>query len=104
MGRLDPHSWNDASQPDATSLDLTLKVDFAAKKLEGAVTLSLSRAQAGPLDLDTRDLQIRAVTDADGGPLPFALDQTDAIIGTRLRVQLGVTTRRVRIEYATAAN
>src|SRR4051794_4179132 len=102
MGRLDPHSWNDSSQPDANSIDLALKVDFAARRLDGVVTLSLSRAQAGPLDLDTRDLEIGGVSDADGGPLPFTLEPADPIIGARLRVQLGVTTRRVRIEYRTS--
>jgi aminopeptidase N len=104
MARLDPHSFNDAAQPDTQSIELALRVDFAAHRLDGRVTLALSRAQAGPLDLDTRDLEIRAVHDADGGAaLPFVLDDNDPILGTRLRVTLGPSTRRVRIDYSTSA-
>jgi leukotriene-A4 hydrolase len=102
MVHPDPHSWNDSSQPDATSIDLRLKVDFAARRLDGSATLLLSRPQPGPLDFDTRDLEVRGVSDADGGPLPFHLDAPDPIVGARLRVQLGATTARVRVDYATS--
>jgi aminopeptidase N len=104
MVHRDPHSWNDSSQPDTTSIDLRLKIDFAARRLDGSATLSLSRPQPGPLDLDTRDLEIRDVSDADGGPLPFHLDTPDPIVGARLRVQLGATTTRVRVDYATGSS
>jgi len=104
MARLDPHSYNDAAQPDVTSIDLALRVDFAARRLDGAVTLGLSRAQAGPLDLDTRDLEIRSVRDADGGELPWVVGAPEPILGARLRVTLGATTKRVRVEYATSTS
>src|SRR5947209_4050707 len=104
MARLDPHSYNDASQPETTSLDLALTVDFAARRLSGSVTLHLSRVQAGPLDLDTRDLDIERVQDADNAPLPFSLDAPDPILGARLRVQLGPKTRAVSINFRTSEN
>jgi aminopeptidase N len=104
MVHQDPHSWNDSSQPDTTSIDLRLKVEFAARRLDGSATLSLSRPEPGPLDLDTRDLEVRDVSDADGGPLPFHLDAPDPIVGARLRVQLGATTTRVRVNYATGSS
>ena len=102
MSLLDPHSFNDDTQPAAQALNLKLRVDFERRVLEGSITLSLERAAGGPLDLDTRGLTVHAVTNQAGTPVPFALDVPDPILGTRLRLQLPDGTTDVTLHYATS--
>lgn len=73
MARLDPHSYNDSTQPETETLDWKARVDFRTRRLHAEATLTLKEASTGPLDLDTRDLDIRAVVDAQGRPLPYIL-------------------------------
>ena len=70
MARLDPHSYNDSTQPETESLDWKARVDFRTRRLHAEATLTLKEASAGPLDLDTRDLEIRGVVDPSGRPCP----------------------------------
>ncbi len=102
MARLDPHSYNDASQPQVFRLSWKARVDFASRTLEGEATLELAAPGAGPLDLDTRDLTIHGVFAADGAALPFALSPPEPILGARLRVTLPPGTRSVRVAYRTS--
>jgi leukotriene A-4 hydrolase/aminopeptidase len=105
MTRLDPHSYNDANQPDVAHVTLALRVDFAARTLAGAARLRLREAGSGPLDLDTRELAIRGVRSSDGTPLAFELappEQEVPWLGSRLRVNLPAGTREIVIEYATS--
>ena len=102
MARLDPHSYADSDQPRTERIDLSLKVDFTQRVLAGEVLLTLREPSAGPLDLDTRDLRIGAIETADGKPLRYELSASEAILGARLRVQLGPGTRAIRIRYATS--
>jgi leukotriene-A4 hydrolase len=61
-------------------------VDFARRTLDAAVTLHFHAPGDGPLDLDTRGLEVTAVTDdRPARPLPFALDAADPVLGARLR-------------------
>ena len=57
---------------------------------------------AGPLDLDTRELDIRAVVDAEGKPLPFQLAPPEPILGSRLRVELPKGLRQLTVRYRTS--
>ena len=102
MPRLDPHSYNDSSQPETESLDWKARVDFRTRQLHAEVTLTLKEASAGPLDLDTRELDIRAVVDAEGKPLPFLLSPPEPILGSRLRVELPAGVRQVTVRYRTS--
>ena len=77
-------------------------MNFATSRLEGKATLNLAAASGGALDLDTRDLEIRGVTDGSGNPLEFELAEKDAILGSCLRVQLPEGTRTFTIDYATS--
>jgi leukotriene-A4 hydrolase len=103
MARLDPHSYNDTTQPDIGNLDWKARVDFASRTLEAEATLTLTRPAAGPLDLDTRELTIASVTDDAGKPLAFELGAAEPILGARLRVSLPAGTKTLRIRYRTAA-
>src|SRR5436853_542434 len=68
--RADPHSYADDRHAQTRSIELSLRVDFAARVLEGEVLLRFrAPAAAGPLDLDTRDLRIDSVSGDDGAPL-----------------------------------
>jgi aminopeptidase N len=102
MARLDPHSYNDDTQPETDTLTWKARVDFHTRRLHAEATLTLKEASAGPLDLDTRGLEIRSVADEQGRPLPFHLSPPEPILGSRLRVQLAPGVRQVRIRYRTS--
>ena len=102
MPRADPHSYADTSQPQARSIDLSLRVDFEERVLEGEAALHFREPGAGPLDLDTRDLRIESVAGLDGAPLACALAAAEPVLGSRLRIQLPAGSRGVRIRYRTS--
>jgi leukotriene-A4 hydrolase len=102
MPRLDPHSCNDASQPEVSRLEWKARVDFASRVIEAEAVLELRAPGEGPLDLDTRDLAIEAVLAEDGSPLAHAVAPAEPILGSRLRVELPKGTRRLRVRYRTS--
>ncbi len=71
----DPHSFARPSEVAVEHLALDLTVDFEARRLSGRASLRLrNHGGAGTLYLDTRDLDIRRVTLADGKTeAPFTL-------------------------------
>ena len=73
MARLDPHSYADATQPETESLDWKARVDFAARapRRRGRRSHFASRRAGGPLDLDTRDLDIEAVVEPTAAAAPL---------------------------------
>jgi len=102
LSRRDPHSFSDLDQGRVTSMDLELNVNFATSRIEGTATLELAEPAAGPLDLDTRDLEIKNVTDTKGNSLEWELAQKDDILGTCLRIQLPEGTASLTVDYATS--
>jgi leukotriene-A4 hydrolase len=94
--------WTHA-QPEiarVTHVDLALRADFAAKTMSGAATLDILAASgAKQIILDADDLDIAAITDAGGKPLPFTLGPRDKDLGSALTVQLNGANRIV-IEYS----
>ena len=103
MQRPDPHSYYDAAQPKARRLRLKLAVDFSAKRIDGEVTLAFGDAVQGPLDLDTKGLEIQSVQVTGHGPIPWELGAPDAILGSRLRLDLPAGTQELAITYRTGA-
>lgn len=98
----DPHSYARPSEQGAiVSLDWDGTVDLDARALHSTVTLVLDRACNGPLDLDTRGLQVHGVTDADGVPLPFQLGEVDPVLGQRLRIGRPVPLDTVIVQCST---
>src|SRR6267143_3856368 len=100
--RLDPHSYADIAQPQTRSIHLTLRADFDRRILEGEIALHFRAPGVGPLDLDTRELRIDAVTLLDGTPLPHDLFAPEPILGARLRIDLPRGAEGVRVRYATS--
>ncbi|RKH98194.1 M1 family metallopeptidase [Corallococcus sp. AB038B] len=102
MARLDPHSYNDSTQPETETLDWKARVDFRTRRLHAEATLTLKEASAGPLDLDTRGLDIRGVVDAQGRPLPYILSPPEPILGSRLRIELPAGLKQLTVRYRTS--
>ena len=102
MNRPDPHSYYDPAQPRAAALALHLDVDFARRVLSGAATLSFETAVSGPLDLDTKGLEIARAATGDGRAVPFDLAPEEPILGRRLRLTLPAGTREVTVAYTTS--
>lgn len=100
--RADPHSYADLDQGRTEALHLRWEVDLAARRLRGEAELVFDGPHRGPLDLDTRDLEVHEITDHDGRPLPFAWGPTDPVLGQRLRIERPHPVQRVRIRYATS--
>jgi leukotriene A-4 hydrolase/aminopeptidase len=104
MHHPDPHSYYDSAQPKARRLRLKLRVDFTSKRIDGEVGLEFGGAVSGPLDLDTKGLEIHSVQVPGHGPIPWELGPIDAILGQRLRLDMPEGAQEVTITYATAAN
>src|SRR5262249_14453337 len=104
MAQMDPHSYADDTQARTKHLDWKILVDFEKKIIKGDVSLAFHSPASGFLDLDTRGLNIRSAHTASGAKVPFELDEEDAILGRRLRLQLPAGTTAVRIEYETSPN
>jgi aminopeptidase N len=105
MARLDPHSHTDASQPRQRHLSWAVEVDFATHTLRGTATLSFNRS-GGPVDLDSRGLEIDQVLAPGGAPLRFELGPVEPILGQRLRIELppGIDTCLIRYRTSTEAS
>jgi leukotriene-A4 hydrolase len=105
MARLDPHSYADSEQPQTRSIELHAVVDFAAHVVRSEAVLHFREAApAGPIDLDTRDLDIDTVVGLEGEPLAWELAPADEILGSRLRVALPSGAFGVRIRCASSPN
>jgi len=104
MHRPDPHSYYDAAQPKARRLHLKLGVDFTSKRINGEVVLEFGGTVSGPLDLDTKGLEILSVQVPEHGPIPWDLGEVDAILGQRLRLDMPAGAQEVAITYRTAAD
>ena len=102
MSRIDPHSYVDDSQPRTRHLRWKALVDFDKHILSGEATLQLAAQSSGTMDVDTKELTILSVVTDTGAKVPFEVGQPDAILGRRLRLELPVGTKEVRIRYETS--
>ncbi|WNG19214.1 M1 family metallopeptidase [Cystobacter fuscus] len=102
MARRDPHSYSDDLQPETERLTWKARVDFESKRLHAEATLTLKEASAGPLDLDTRELDVESVVDGEGRPLSFLVSPAEPILGSRLRVELRPGVRQLTVRYRTS--
>jgi aminopeptidase N len=117
---LDYHSFANVEQFRVMRVELNLRVDFHNKVLFGAAALEVKRLdpRATQLVLDTRDLDIRDVTERPSNVLgalsktettwvsrPFHLDKADPILGSPLVIELPPvkkSTEIIKIEYVTS--
>jgi leukotriene-A4 hydrolase len=102
MARLDPHSYHDSAQPQVAHLAWNAKVDFGARRLDCEARLTFRSPGSGPLDLDTRDLEILQVLDSSGQSIAHRLHPSEPILGSRLSLELPPRTSGVRIAYRTS--
>jgi len=99
----DPHSFARPEEVQVTHLDLYLDVDFAARQLVGRASLTVDdRTGAGRLLLDTRGLDVRAVTLDDGTPAEFSLGEEVEHLGRPLEIALPPGIGVVHVDYATS--
>lgn len=100
--RPDPHSFFDPSQGVTTHADLVFDVDFDTRTIAGTATLTFAKPHAaGPLDLDTRDLVIVSVVDANGAPMRYEVAPPEPIFGSRLRLFPPAGSASVTIAFRT---
>lgn len=95
---MDIHSWSQPDRIRVRHLELDLDVRFDQKILDGTVTLHFDATEEQELVLDTRDLGIHAVENADG----FELGARDVILGAPLRIRLAPGCSWVRVRYTTS--
>ena len=99
--------WHSFARPEiarVTHVALDLALDFEAHRIGGEAVLTVEApADSTEIVLDSKGLEIQAITDAEGRALPHALGQGDAIRGQPLAVQIG-TARQIRIRYRSAPN
>ncbi len=98
----DAHSFARPEIARVTHIALDLEADFAARRMAGIATLDIQAAPgANEIILDSKGLEIQAVTDASGAPLRHALGAGDAVHGQPLAVRIGAA-RQIRIRYRSA--
>ncbi|MFW2342736.1 M1 family metallopeptidase [Brevundimonas sp.] len=102
----DVHSHARPEIARVTHVDLDLTADFAARSLSGTATLDVQgQAGATELILDTRDLDVWAVRDAAGNPLPFHSGEETEFLGRPLTIALpplaAGETRKIVVQYST---
>jgi leukotriene-A4 hydrolase len=105
MSRIDPHSYTDISQGRVSKVGWYLIVDFEKQYLRGEAVLELTGLEQDFIDLDTRDLRIKAVYALDK-PLKWSLEEPNLIVGSRLRIELpaGKQELVIHIIYETSPN
>ncbi|MBM3122604.1 MAG: M1 family metallopeptidase [Chloroflexi bacterium] len=85
MPSHDPHSHADLTQARIRHLDLHIEVDFAANRLRIVAEYLLDRPATGPLDLDSRDLDIASI-EAGGRRIEFEMGEPEVVLGQRVRL------------------
>jgi leukotriene-A4 hydrolase len=100
----DTHSFARPEIARVTHVALDLDADFATHRMTGTATLAIQAAAgAREIVLDSKGLEIQAVTDAGGRPLGFTLGRGDEARGQPLSVRIGAA-RQIRIRYRSAAD
>ena len=98
----DIHSFARPEIARVTHVALDLALDFAARRVAGTATLDVAaRPDAAEILLDSKGLEIEAVTDGAGRALPWSHGEGNEIMGRPLSVALNGA-RRIAIRYRSA--
>ncbi|HKR25769.1 MAG TPA: M1 family metallopeptidase [Allosphingosinicella sp.] len=98
----DSYSFARPEVARVTHVALDLDADFAARRMAGTATLDIQAAAgATEIVLDSKGLEIEAITDGAGAPLQHALGAGDEARGRPLTVRIG-DARQIRIRYRSA--
>lgn len=102
---MSKHSHSHARPQEAviTHLDLSLDVNFDRKVIKGRATYNVLAKDGASLVLDSKGLHIGSVTDGDGNPLRYKLQNGDSILGDPLVILLTPESKRVAITYSTTS-
>lgn len=100
MTFVDPHTRSRPDLARVRHLSLDLSVDFDARVLR--VRAALDVEGPGPLVLDTWELAIAAVRDAEGRPLEWSLGDADPLLGAAMTIALPAGVERVVVDYQTS--
>jgi len=99
---VDIHSHARPLEARVTHVALDLNVDFDAKRIGGTATLDIqARPGAKEIILDDKGLEIEAVTDEAGQPLPWKVGANDPSLGAPLSIAMG-DKHRIVIHYKSA--
>lgn len=99
---VDDHSYARPLEARVYHVDLDLTADFATKTLKGTASLQLiTAANAKQVIVDTRGLDIIAVTNASGAPLKYTLGKGNDMMGKPLTIELPQGAQQVVVHYAT---
>ncbi|MGK2875879.1 MAG: M1 family metallopeptidase [Nocardioides sp.] len=100
---VDPHSFARPNEVVVTHLCLKLDIDFVTRRISGSAALDLEHRDpaATHLALDTWQLDITSITDADGVDLPWTLADYDPILGSALTIEIA-DADRVVVHYVTS--
>ena len=100
----DTQSFAQPQVARVTHVALDLAADFEAKRMSGTATLDIQAAEgAEEIILDSKGLEIEAITDGEGQPLQYALGQGDERRGQPLSVRIG-DARKIAIRYRSGAD
>jgi len=100
---VDVHSHGRPEQVRVRHVSLELRLDFTTRVVSGVARMQLERAAgSSSLILDSQDLEIEAVTGADGQPREHELAAPEAIMGSRLVIELAPGDQEVAISYRTS--
>ena len=103
-----PHDVHSYAQPEkarVTHVSLDLTPDFTTKRIAATARLAVRReAGADTVVLDTRDLEIKSVSDVKGGALAYTVGAAKDFLGAPLSVALPSGSDTVVIEYLTSPN
>ncbi|MEQ8927284.1 MAG: M1 family metallopeptidase [Fulvivirga sp.] len=99
----DPHSFALPSESVIKHLSWNAEVDFEKKTISGVATFNLKNdADANKLVLDTKELNVTKVTDANGNDLEFNLGEKVDHLGSPLEIKIAPETTTVAIHYSTS--
>jgi aminopeptidase N len=100
----DSYTYALPQEARVANVDLDLALDFASKRVGGTAALDVIAAPgAKQVILDSKGLEISAVTDASGKPLKWAVGASDPEKGAPLTVALSAEGRqRIVIRYRSA--
>lgn len=102
MARRDPHSYCDSGQPMLNKLDWKISCDFDNKKVEGTACWKWDTPAKGPIDLDTRDLNIDKIVGRDGVEIKWTIFPEEDILGSRLEVMVPEGATEMTIYYSSS--
>nr|MBP6698451.1 aminopeptidase [Flavobacteriales bacterium] len=97
---MDTHSAARPNEAVIQHLDLDIKVDMEAQRIEGSATYALKPGHGPLVRFDTDGLTLHDVKDAKGNALTYRLG-TAGPLGAALEVDLPENTDSVTIQYTT---